>query len=123
MSFKMKIVTAGPNEALIISGLFHSPPTLIVGGRAIIIPAFQKIQRLQLNTMTLVLKAEMVYTNKGVPISITGIGQVKSVADVWQPFIPFPEGTQTMNIFTSKISFSINSKYQFKFCLKGMLSY
>jgi len=82
MSFKMKIVTAGPNEALIISGLFHSPPTLIVGGRAIIIPAFQKIQRLQLNTMTLVLKAEMVYTNKGVPISITGIGQVKSVADV-----------------------------------------
>jgi flotillin len=73
----MKIVTAGPNEALIISGLFHNPPTILVGGRAIIIPSLQKIQKLQLNTMTLVLKAEMVYTNKGVPISITGIGQVK----------------------------------------------
>ena len=72
----IQIVTCGPNEAIIISGLFHSPPTLIVGGRAFIIPYIHRVHKLQLNTMTLVLKAEKVYTNKGVPISITGIAQV-----------------------------------------------
>ena len=76
MGFSIKVVTCGPSEALIISGFLHEPPTLIVGGRAFYIPWLQKIQKLQLNTMTLVLNADQVYTNKGVPLSMTGIAQV-----------------------------------------------
>ena len=74
----VEIVTAGPAEAIIISGFMHEPPTLIVGGRAFIIPWLHKVQKLQLNTMTLVLNADHVYTNKGVPLSMTGIAQVES---------------------------------------------
>ena len=72
------IVSAGPAAAIIISGFMHEPPTLIVGGRAFIIPWLHKVQKLQLNTMTLVLNADHVYTNKGVPLSMTGIAQVES---------------------------------------------
>jgi hypothetical protein len=36
MCFNMKVEVVGPNEALIISGLMHSPPTMIVGGRALV---------------------------------------------------------------------------------------
>lgn len=73
----MQVVRCGPNEAIVISGLFNRPPHFIVGGRAFIIPCIHKVQKLALNTMTLVLRTEMVYTNLGVPISITGIAQVK----------------------------------------------
>jgi len=72
----MKVIVGGPNEALIISGLMHSPPTMIVGGRALIIPCIHKVQKLQLSTMTLAIKTERVYTNLGVPIGVIGIAQV-----------------------------------------------
>ncbi len=73
---KMQVVTCGPNEAIVISGLFNSPPTFIVGGRAFVFPCIHKIQKLSLSIMTLVLRTELVYTNLGVPLSITGIAQV-----------------------------------------------
>jgi hypothetical protein len=38
------IITCGPNEAMIISGMFHSTPTYINGGRAIVFPCVQKVQ-------------------------------------------------------------------------------
>ena len=39
MCFNIGIVTCGPNEALIISGLFQGAEgTLVVGGRAIVLP-------------------------------------------------------------------------------------
>ena len=72
----MKVEVVGPNEALIISGFMHSPPTMIVGGRALVIPCIHKVQKLQLSTMTLAIKTERVYTNLGVPICVTGIAQV-----------------------------------------------
>jgi len=72
------IVTCGPNEALIISGLFHgNEPTMIVGGRALVFPLVQTIQKLPLSTMTLVVQSPKVYTSQGVPISVTGVAQVK----------------------------------------------
>lgn len=75
----VEVVKAGPSEAIIISGFMNEPPTLIVGGRAFIIPWLHKMQRLNLNIMTLVLRTEHVYTNRGVPMSMTGIAQVESL--------------------------------------------
>lgn len=70
-------VTCGPNEALVVSGCCHSRPLLVPGGRAFVWPAVQQVQRISLNTMTLKVESPGVYTSQGVPISVTGIAQVK----------------------------------------------
>ena len=95
MCLNIGIVTCGPNEALIISGLFQSSEgTLVVGGRAIVLPGrlissrfvgiepmftlgFQTLQRIPLNTMTLSVNTQRVYTSQGVGISVVGTAQVK----------------------------------------------
>ncbi|KAE8282517.1 Flotillin-1 Reggie-2 [Larimichthys crocea] len=69
--------TCGPNEAMVVSGFCRSPPLMIAGGRVFIIPCIQKIQRISLNTLTLNVKSDKVYTRHGVPISVTGIAQMK----------------------------------------------
>ncbi|XP_071476106.1 flotillin-1-like [Diadema antillarum] len=69
--------TCGPNEALIISGCCHAEPLMVSGGRAFVFPIIQQSQRLSLNTMTLKIDTTNVYTTLGVPISVTGIAQVK----------------------------------------------
>lgn len=70
-------VTCGPNEALVVSGCCYSRPRLIPGGRAFVWPSIQKVQRISLNTMTIQVDSPKVYTCQGVPISVTGIAQVK----------------------------------------------
>lgn len=60
-----------------ISGCGRSPPLLIAGGRVFVFPCIQQIQRISLNTLTLNVKSDKVYTRHGVPISVTGIAQVK----------------------------------------------
>ncbi|XP_050360547.1 flotillin-1 isoform X1 [Nymphalis io] len=70
-------VTCGPNEALVVSGCCYSKPLLVPGGRAFVWPAIQRVQRISLNTMTLQVESPTVYTSQGVPISVTGIAQVK----------------------------------------------
>lgn len=69
---------------------------LIPGGRAFVLPTIQQVQRflkeffnwkyfywwfeifrISLNTMTLQVESPTVYTSQGVPISVTGIAQVK----------------------------------------------
>ncbi|KAM6472672.1 flotillin-1 isoform 4-T4 [Liasis olivaceus] len=77
--------TCGPNEAMVVSdsalihssppGFCRSPPVMIAGGRVFVIPCVQQIQRISLNTLTLNVKSEKVYTRHGVPISVTGIAQ------------------------------------------------
>ncbi|EDO47182.1 predicted protein [Nematostella vectensis] len=69
--------TCGPNEAMVVSGCFHARPALVSGGRIFVWPVFQKLQRISLNTMTLNVESPRVYTRHGVPISVTGIAQVK----------------------------------------------
>ena len=72
------IVTCGPNEALIVSGVFHGcTPKVVVGGRKVIFPGLQKVQRLPLNVHTLLIDSKKVYTGQGVEISVTGVAQVK----------------------------------------------
>ncbi|XP_038828083.1 flotillin-1 isoform X2 [Salvelinus namaycush] len=50
---------------------------MISGGRVFVLPCVQKIQRISLNTLTLNVKSDKVYTRHGVPISVTGIAQMK----------------------------------------------
>ena len=50
---------------------------MVPGGRAFVWPMIQKVQKISLNTMTLTIESPRVYTQQGVPISVTGIAQVK----------------------------------------------
>jgi len=50
---------------------------MITGGRAIVCPCIQTVQRLPLNAMTLSIESPRVYTCQGVPISVVGTAQVK----------------------------------------------
>lgn len=78
MGNNVGIKTCGPSEALIVSGVFHGDaPNVVVGGRTLIFPGLQKVQFLPLNTHTLVVESKTVYTSQGVPVSVTGIAQVK----------------------------------------------
>ncbi|XP_018020903.1 flotillin-1 isoform X2 [Hyalella azteca] len=70
-------VTCGPNEALVVSGCCHKKPLLVPGGRAFVWPTIQRVQRISLNVMTLNVESPRVYTAQGVPLSVTGIAQVK----------------------------------------------
>lgn len=73
----MGFITGGPNEAIIVSGCLHSQPMIVVGGWAFVMPCIQKVQRIPLNIMTLQVASPRVYTMHGVPLSVTGIAQVK----------------------------------------------
>jgi len=73
----MGFITGGPTEAIIVSGCFHRKPLIVVGGWAFVCPCVQKIQRLPLALMTLTVNSPRVYTVHGVPLSVTGIAQVK----------------------------------------------
>lgn len=77
MTKKNGFVTCGPNEALVVSGCCHRRPLMVPGGRVFVWPGIQRVQRISLNTMALVIESPRVYTQQGVPISVTGIAQVK----------------------------------------------
>ncbi|GCC38511.1 hypothetical protein chiPu_0017025 [Chiloscyllium punctatum] len=62
---------------MVVSGFCRSPPVMIAGGRVFVLPCVQQIERISLSTLTLNVKSEKVYTRHGVPISVTGIAQVK----------------------------------------------
>ena len=102
MCFDIGIVTCGPNEAIVISGLFYgTEPGIIVGGRAIVCPCIQKVQRIPLSTQTLIIESPRVYTSQGVPISVTGVAQVNII---------IMSRTLTLNRF---YSFLISSLFDF----------
>lgn len=50
---------------------------MVPGGRAFVWPCVQKVQRMSLSTMTLSIESPRVYSQQGVPISVTAIAQVK----------------------------------------------
>ena len=75
--------TALPNEVLIISGAFiggkhaytdsnGNKVKLITNGGSFVIPILQRAALLNLNSRTIDLVTPEVYTQKGVPIKITG---------------------------------------------------
>uniref|UniRef100_A0A0X3NHP1 Flotillin-1 n=1 Tax=Schistocephalus solidus TaxID=70667 RepID=A0A0X3NHP1_SCHSO len=70
-------VTCGPNEAMVVSGCCHGRPHYVTGGRIFVLPFIQRLDRISLNIMTLIIESPRIYTQKGVPITVTGVAQVK----------------------------------------------
>ncbi|XP_069694172.1 flotillin-1 isoform X1 [Periplaneta americana] len=67
----------GEGDEQLLRGCCYNKPLLVPGGRAFVWPTIQCVQRISLNTMTLQVESPTVYTSQGVPISVTGIAQVK----------------------------------------------
>ena len=90
-----RIVKCGPNEVLVISGGLirrraikdamgletRKGFRIIKGGAAFIVPFLQKVDRLSLELITLDVRTPEVYTQKGVPIMVDGIAQIKIKGD------------------------------------------
>lgn len=87
-----RIVKAGPNEVLVISGRrrwikrddgtrFQVGFRMLKGGRTFIWPFIERVDRLSLELMTLDVRTPEVYTAKGVPIIVDGIAQIKIKGD------------------------------------------
>ena len=78
-----QIYTVGPNEALVVSGgCFGSrEKRTVVGGWAWAWALVSDVQTLSLEVMTLSPKCESVETSKGVPLTVTGVAQVKVIKD------------------------------------------
>ncbi|MEE8389500.1 MAG: SPFH domain-containing protein [Anaerolineae bacterium] len=83
----------GPNQALVISGRRHTiinPVTrkkertgfhVVRGGGAIIWPIVERVDILSLEIMTIDVETPEVYTEKGVPVTVDGVAQVKIKGD------------------------------------------
>lgn len=74
----------GPEEAIVMSGgcFGGGKPKLIVGGgRVFKWPFCQIVQRISLNVMTLQITSPRIYTEKGVPITVTSVAQIKIDSD------------------------------------------
>ncbi|CAH3110145.1 unnamed protein product [Porites lobata] len=57
----MVFETCGPNEAMVVSGVCHTKPALVSGGRIFVWPWIQKLQKISLNTMTLNVESPCIY--------------------------------------------------------------
>lgn len=71
------ILTCGPNEVIVLSGLGYRKSALITGGRIVAFPCLQRWRRMSLNVMTLRVTSSEVYTSQGVPLTVSGVAQVK----------------------------------------------
>jgi len=72
----MGFQTAGPNEVLFISG-FRSRPKIATAKTVYVWPFVQKAYKLSLEVMTLIIESPKVYTVMGVPVTVSGVAQVK----------------------------------------------
>ncbi|KAL5104582.1 Flotillin-1 [Taenia crassiceps] len=58
-------------------GCCHGKPYYVHGGRVFVLPFIQRLDRISLNIMTLIIESPRIYTRNGVPITVTGVAQVK----------------------------------------------
>ncbi|KAI4453824.1 flotillin-related [Holotrichia oblita] len=88
MTFWARYRTAGPDEAMIITGSFLVGGSVITdesnrrikivrGGGAFILPIFQRIGRLPLSSHKLDVSTPEVYTGQGVPVMADGVAIIK----------------------------------------------
>lgn len=76
----------GPNEAMIISGLWTQKGDhkfkIVKGGGDVVLPIFQRSQFLSLEVITIDVRSEApILTKNGVPIFVDGVAQVKVKGD------------------------------------------
>lgn len=78
-----QIYTVGPNEALVVSGgCFGSrAKKTVVGGWAWAWAFVSDVQSISMEVMTLNPRCESVETAKGVPVTVTGVAQVKVIKE------------------------------------------
>ncbi|MCB2156980.1 flotillin family protein [bacterium] len=83
--FASRYKKVGPNEVLVISGKLWKGRgkgfRTIRGGGVFVWPILERIDRLSLNIMTLVVRTPEVYTVAGVPVIVDGVAQVKVDSD------------------------------------------
>ena len=75
-----RLMKAGPNEVLIISGR-GEVPSLISGGRRFVWPVFERVDHLSLELMTIDITTPDVPSSQGVPVTVDGVAQVKIGSD------------------------------------------
>uniref|UniRef100_F7B059 Flotillin n=1 Tax=Ciona intestinalis TaxID=7719 RepID=F7B059_CIOIN len=75
--------TVGPNQALVVSGgcWGNDGKKYVIGGWAWAWCCVTEVQRLSLEVMTLNPKCENVETAEGVPLTVTGVAQVKVITE------------------------------------------
>jgi flotillin len=73
-----------PNEVLVFSGLSHKMPgtqrrgyRIIRGGRALRIPLFETVDRMDLTNMIIDVTVANAYSKGGIPLSVNGIANIK----------------------------------------------
>ncbi|XP_072017307.1 flotillin-1-like [Amphiura filiformis] len=67
----------GPNEVMLVSGCCYSKPHIVSGTCKFVLPGVHHVQRLSTSILTLKIDTQHVCTQQGVPISGTGVAQVK----------------------------------------------
>lgn len=74
----------GPNEVLIVSGRRTQDRgfRIVKGGGTFVIPVIEKAERMSLEVMTLDVQTPEVYTEKGVPVKVDGVAQIKIRGDL-----------------------------------------
>lgn len=83
LSLKSLIYICQPNEVLIFTGKKRNlngrvlPYRIIKGGREIRVPFLERVDQIDLTNMIIDLEARNAYTKGGIPISLTGIANVK----------------------------------------------
>ena len=72
-----------PNEVLIFSGLSHSATEgkrgyrIIRGGRAVRVPLFETVDRMDLTNMIIEVSVRNAYSKGGIPLAVQGIANIK----------------------------------------------
>lgn len=75
-----RLMKAGPNEVLIISGRGDGP-ALVSGGRRFVWPIFERVDHLSLELITIDITTPDVPSSQGVPVTVDGVAQVKIGSD------------------------------------------
>jgi flotillin len=82
-TLKNLLLVSSPNEALILSGGSHAVGDRTVGyrsirgGRAVRIPLFERVDRMDLSNIPIEIAVKGAYSKGGIPLNVQGVAHVK----------------------------------------------